>query len=429
MKAHQISDILYYCFTVLISILYFIGIPSVPFHPDESTQIYMSSDVEAFLSSPTDLFWQEHPQDLERQKYRELDAPLTRTLIGLGRLIFGLEALPVDWNWSKDWQQNEQNGALPDQDLLIASRFFVAWLFPFSILLIYQTGKIINARTAGWVAAILFISNPLIWLHTRRAMAESVLVFSIILSVFIFLKFPNRIWISAIPVALAFNSKQTSAGLILCGLIIIALGFNKKKMKEIILSLFLFLIIFGTVSFLFNPFVWSNPFRSVQQALYERQSLILAQINDFGRQNENLVLNTVAKKSGSMIGHLFFVPLQYAETQNNLQNLQNGIIQYGDQWINNNPFFVLQRGLLLFLSFLGFIYLIIMAMRKFPYNHNLMILFLSFFLTAFVLFISIPLAFQRYYVPIIPFLSMLSGFTFSEILILLNRVSNKTIND
>ena len=41
----------------LLTIYYFGGLAQVPFHPDESTQIYMSSDFDQLLSDPLSLTW------------------------------------------------------------------------------------------------------------------------------------------------------------------------------------------------------------------------------------------------------------------------------------------------------------------------------------------------------------------------------------
>ena len=117
----------------LLSILYWSGLQAVPFHPDESTNIFMSGDLSFALKNPGSLFWQpERPIDL-RMHYRLLDPPTSRYLVGIGRSLSGFSALPADWDWSKTWQQNRAAGALPDEGLLTASRRAAALFFPFSL--------------------------------------------------------------------------------------------------------------------------------------------------------------------------------------------------------------------------------------------------------------------------------------------------------
>ena len=109
-----------------LTLAYLAGLAGVPFHPDESTQLFMSSDLNTLFSRPADLFWSTANEQDARQIYRELDAPLARYLIGVGRTIASLPALPVDWDWSKSWEENQTAGALPDARLLLVGRLSVA---------------------------------------------------------------------------------------------------------------------------------------------------------------------------------------------------------------------------------------------------------------------------------------------------------------
>jgi hypothetical protein len=170
-------------FILAASVIYWAGLPAVPFHPDESTQIFMSSDVELFFTRPADLFWREEARDDVRQRYRELDAPLTRYLIGIGRFVLGGQPpLPVDWDWTSSWQANLAAGAYPDADLLLAARLPQALLFPLTLLLLFLTLQAIAPRPAAWLGLFLFAVHGLVLLHTRRAMAEGVLLFTIMLT-------------------------------------------------------------------------------------------------------------------------------------------------------------------------------------------------------------------------------------------------------
>ena len=103
MKTLLSEKILLPVIILALSLAYLGGLASVPFHPDESTQIFMSADIDTLFSNPPDLFWSAAKTQDVRQTYHELDAPLARYLIGFGRKIAGLPALPVDWDWSKSW--------------------------------------------------------------------------------------------------------------------------------------------------------------------------------------------------------------------------------------------------------------------------------------------------------------------------------------
>ena len=172
MKKIRLSrDWFLYLFVLVVTIFYLGGVQSVPFHPDESTAIFMSSDFETFFSKPSSLFWNPNNEQDLRQHYRELDAPLTRYLIGFGRWVTGQPATTNDWNWSASWDSNQQSGALPDPRLLLIARLSVAILFPFDLLLIFDAVRSMGNQLTAWASVILFVLNALILLHTRRAMA------------------------------------------------------------------------------------------------------------------------------------------------------------------------------------------------------------------------------------------------------------------
>ena len=107
------------------------GVPGVPFHPDESTYLYMSRDFDSLFrqGDPAAVTWRaaNQPQDVIR--YRLLDGALAHYLPGLGRLLGGYSlALPHDWDWSASWAGNATLGALPDAGLLNAARWPAATL-------------------------------------------------------------------------------------------------------------------------------------------------------------------------------------------------------------------------------------------------------------------------------------------------------------
>jgi len=163
----------------IITAFHLWGLNLVPFHPDESTYLYMSSDFDQFIESPLSLTWQTNQESNDKQRYRALDAPLTRYLIGLGRSTFGQPALSVDWDWSKSWEENRRAGAFPDSRLLSISRLTITLLLPFSLIFIYLTAHNLAGGSVGLSSAIFLGINALTLTHARRAMAEGALLFSI----------------------------------------------------------------------------------------------------------------------------------------------------------------------------------------------------------------------------------------------------------
>ena len=196
---------------ILFTIFYMSTIADVPFHPDESTYIFMSDDLKTMFTDLQSMFWQPGQVDDLHQHYRKLDPPTSRAIIGISRLITGQPALAADWDWSLTWQENQQAGALPDSGLLTVSRIGIALFYPFSLLFFYLSANKISDRLTAWLAMCFMAGNMLVLLHTRRAMTESFLLFTIILSLYFLVHFREKPWLSAFPIALALNAKLSAA--------------------------------------------------------------------------------------------------------------------------------------------------------------------------------------------------------------------------
>jgi len=292
---------------LLISIFYWSGVSRVPFHPDETTQIYMSSDFELFFQNPLSLAWQPDEPLSSRMQYRLLDAPLTRMAIGLGRFLTRQTALAKDWNWSETWQANQANHALPDAKLLLISRLSTAWVFPLSLLLIFLIGERIGGQPAGWVSMLLFASNALILLHTRRAMAEGFLAFTILLFLKEITNQTSKEWRLGCISALAVCAKQSTVVLFIIGLLYVFI--NHKDMRASIGNRFtkatIFSGIFLALFFFFNPFLWSHPISALQASVNERNNLLSRQIETIAAASPNMALQTYSQRSAGLIARLF----------------------------------------------------------------------------------------------------------------------------
>jgi len=107
---------------IALTTFYYFGLSLVPFHPDESTHIFMSQDTELLFTQPLSLSWEQDQPYSNEIMLRSLGAPLTKYLIGLSRLITNVPQLAADWNWSLSWDDNIAAGAFPSHRLLLTSR-------------------------------------------------------------------------------------------------------------------------------------------------------------------------------------------------------------------------------------------------------------------------------------------------------------------
>src|SRR5438552_9683072 len=159
--------------------LYLSNLGSVPFHPDESTQIYMSRDFDVAVleRNPAALAWTAGQPLTPEMRLRLLDAPMTKYLFGIGRWLRGFTpaASNVDWVWGATWDEN--HAAIPANSLLLAARLPTAVLGALVAVLAFGIGAQLGGAWLGVLAALLVGLDPLLLLHARRAMAESALTF------------------------------------------------------------------------------------------------------------------------------------------------------------------------------------------------------------------------------------------------------------
>jgi hypothetical protein len=420
-----------YFLVIILSIVYFAGVKLVPFHPDESTYIFMSTDFDQFLTRPSDLFWSIDKVNDIRQKYRELDAPIARYLIGLGRMLTGQNALKADWNWSKSWEDNRLAGALPDEGLLLIARLSVSSLFPLSLILLIQITRSIANRRAAWFCVILFSSNALILLHTRRAMAESAEIFTILLFLWAVVKTNQRVWLIGLPAGLAFCSKQSLGILILVGYVwIVWIGIrNKNKSQKILRHIAIYTLIFVGVIFIFNPFLWNDPLSAITAAISARQNLLHRQVTEIGSFNPDQILNNYPLRILSLIAQVFINQPAIAEVGNYLLETNASQIIYFSNPLNQLFRGVISGGIFLTLSIIGFLLNFFEVLnRRIVLNIYSVCLLLSAFLQAIVLIILLPIPWQRYYIALVPFSCIWISYLVDQIITFINS-HNKLIGE
>jgi hypothetical protein len=150
-------------------------------------------------------------------------------------------------------------------------------------------------------------------------------------------------------------------------------------------------------------------------AAANRQALLTAQTSMFTEPNNFWDLDTLPKKVFSMVSQLWITPLQFSETTNYITDLESSISHYKSSFWNNDTFYLIQKGILLVLSSFSLSLGIKMTMRRYPINMRLLLIIGTMLLVGLIMLIFIPLSFQRYYLPIIPFLVLLAGYSIAEI--------------
>ena len=424
MKTLLSEKILLPVIILVLSLAYLGGLAGVPFHPDESTQIFMSADIDTLFSRPADLFWSAARTQDVRQTYHELDAPLARYLIGFGRKIAGLPALPVDWDWSKSWDANQAAGALPGASLLLVARLSVAILFPFSLFFIFKSGQAIGGSLMGWAAMLLLAANPLVLLHTRRAMAESGLIFSISLFLWALARPVKPAWLIAIPAALVFCSKQSAGILALVGVVFLLWkGWqDRHTLSKQLVDVALFSLVFIGVIGLLNPFLWSNPIQAVQAAIRARQNLTGNQVAALGAVRPDMLLGSLPQRLLGLVAQLFITRPAVADIGNYVAQTKSAEAAYFSNPFNQLSSGFIGGGILLILSLTGFCLAAANSIKSRVSSTRLTLLCL---LSTLLIFVSLvwflPIPWQRYYLPLVPFTCLWVAYTVTQAISLIRK--------
>jgi 4-amino-4-deoxy-L-arabinose transferase-like glycosyltransferase len=397
---------------IAISAFYLAGTAAVPFHPDESTFLYMSSEFKRLITEPLSMSWESSVPITPLMRYRMIDAPLTRYLVGFGLTAAELSFPEVDWDWSASWHENLVAGAIPSFELLLFGRMILASLLPMGLILLYLVALKLDGRLLGISAVIIFSTHPLVLLHTRRVMAEGILVFTIILAVFALLLADRHPFLAGLAIALAFNAKHTAGLLLPVGLL--AAGWLSQKtvanFRTIITNLAKFLLGFGLLTLLLNPFLWMQPFSAASSAISQRQGLVDRQVADYENIAPDQVLGSYGLRTAVAIAQVYLAPPVFSEVGNYSEFTRSAEQAYsstiGSQ-LGRSP---VTAGFMLGLTLLGLGTAIRTSFSgASPSRRNSLILLLGFSALFIGMIILIPLAWQRYYLPLIPFISLFAG--------------------
>ncbi|WP_299026094.1 hypothetical protein [uncultured Thermanaerothrix sp.] len=384
----------------------------------------MSQDWTEYLKNPFRLAWQPEVPLSDRMIYRLLDPPLTRYWIGFWLTLTNQPAPLQDWNWSQGWEANLQAGAFPPPTSLFVARLGMTLLLPISLLSIYALGYALRGRRVAWTSLFLAGGHALILLHTRRAMAEGLLLSGSTLTLWLLsLPAPNP-WLLGLSAALAFNAKYTALPLVGLGVLRLGLLDQTKPTytpKARLGAILAFLSAFTLLTLALNPFLWKHPVEALKQAAAARQHLITAQVGDFKVANPLMVAESTSTRLRNMLLQVFFAPPQLSEAANYNQALATSYNSY-----EHNPFHSLLRGktgggLILALTLLGMLALTLDRREALPSSRlSTQVLILGTIFQSGFFLGWLPLSFQRYYILLVPYVVLWTAMGIDSLLKALN---------
>ncbi len=378
----------------------------VPFHPDETTQIYMSADGESFWSNPANLFYSPKTGFSPKMHLRLIDAPFARSMIFLGRKVAGLSILQNDWNWSLSWAYNRTNAAYPDDRLLFISRLMCFAGIPFGLYFFYRTLRIFSSIQISIAGVILLSFSSEFLLHTRRAMAEPWMMSLLMVSLWcVFSKPSKTVWIlSCVSLPALVQTKQLVIPYAIIAGLVIILRTIKYNGTSIGLKVAANLIIISlSLTVLLNPIGWGNPQATILASLAERQAFNQTMFNTLTRAHSGLAMPTLPSRIIGMVSEVFFAPPAYTDGGTFIQDLQPSIPVYQKIILPELFSGMIWGVIFLTLSASGFLIGILNLIRSHhPFKQEIGIL-LIITLSQVLLFLSFfNFAFQRYYILFFP---------------------------
>jgi 4-amino-4-deoxy-L-arabinose transferase-like glycosyltransferase len=402
---------------VLLALYGLVGVGYAPLHGDETTLIYMGRDyfyqfVEGDLSK---VVYAENPDAIQesgatQQQLRLLNGTLPKYLFGWSAFVQGytLDDINDQWDWSLDWAQNEQRGAIPDDALLYGARL-TAWLaWVISVVALFGLTHISIGRLGAYVASAIFVLNPAVLMHGQRAMMDSFMLAGMILVVWAgFYVSKKAHWYGYVALGiaggLALASKHTSLFVLVA--VFGALGLQTLwQYRQQSLRRLLWLVASGalvlSIFYALNPAWWGNPITRAQGVLAERQTLLEGQIATFGGYE------SFGEQVGAWLRQSFMVEPMYYEVDSWVNSSQavEDIGDYTGQWYAGIAPMWLCGIALAILSVMG-LWANIQKLRQGHLSFGILLAWMA--MMVVLTLIVTPLEWQRYYLPMYPVIAWL----------------------
>ncbi len=325
---------------IVLAVFYAWTLMDIPFHPDESTHLYMSKDLSSYFQNPLELAWDGDLPPGEEERIRAIDAPLANYLIGVVRGIFSVPALEADWDWRLSWEENQAAGATPSREQLLFARAALTAVLPFCLWFFYRALSKNLSGTGTLVGTLLLGLHPLLFLHGRRAMSEALLLLGICFFLWAATRDQRNPWLIGFSLGLAVGAKHSAIALLPAGILSVilipGLTQNLKKAGGGLLKLSLVLFI---TTLLLNPFYWKRPLSSLQAGLKARFELTAEQREDYLGPDAGGLKITIP----GLILNIYYLDLQTEEAGNYLSRtnqakqeyLANGLFNWGRDKISS----------------------------------------------------------------------------------------------
>jgi 4-amino-4-deoxy-L-arabinose transferase-like glycosyltransferase len=405
------------------------GYDVVPFHGDESTIIYMSRDYY-YLVKAHDLdsvLYHNPPRDDAEQKLRILNGTVGKMAMGVAWDVAGLSVndLNDQWVWGAPWTWNIDSGHMPGKHLLDAARLSSVLLLVISGWALFGIARLVtHSRIATYAATAIYATTPAVLMNGRRAMFEgSHLAFTLLAVLAAVLVVREQgspakqrrklvLWSAVFGVLSGFAVASKHTALIAIGAAFLAIAadpliwrdagslgqrlrsYNRRRFARFVLIG----VLIGLVFLALNPAWWSDPLGMPGRVLEARRALLRGQIQSYGGYD------SFGARLDGLIDSAFFARPQYYEVDNWRYDIADQIASYDGLWYtgrHGGPVW----GVLLIGLFAAGLIALIPRWR----DDAVWLALIWLVITVGALLVSVPLDWDRYYLPLQPPLALVAG--------------------
>ncbi|MFN8449777.1 MAG: phospholipid carrier-dependent glycosyltransferase [Anaerolineae bacterium] len=416
---------------LLLGAFVFAGLPIATFHGDETYHIYTSTDYNT-------LFIEHRPQDLlvhslwesDSGYQRLMNGGLTRYAIGLTWHLAGMSAadLPTHgYLFGSSYEENAAWGYVPDVDDLTIFRLSSTLFTALSVAVMFLIGRLYGGRPLAYLVSALYTLNPVILLNGRRAMQEGVLLFFGLLTIYIALSIASRReamlpvrwrwWLSLIIAgALALASKYSGFVYLIPAYLAIVLPELLRRSAAtlpLVGGLVLCAVLTLALFFALSPGLWYDPAARIRDVIQGRFDVIQTQVGlDPGAPT------SLTQRAVAIFTQPFMTTVQHYEIAPVAPPDQ--IARYMESPLNGVQFGTIFGGLLTLLAMFGLVVSAVPRLRLNPSRALAAGLYLWLAVNVAALMVN-PLPWQRYYLPLIPVMTLLAGSALLSLIALMRR--------
>ncbi|MGB2962592.1 MAG: glycosyltransferase family 39 protein [Anaerolineales bacterium] len=313
--------------------------------------------------------------------------------------------LSADWIWGLSWEENAAGGALPNRRLLLSSRVITTALLPIALFFLYKAIQNTYSNKTALITVILLGLNPLFLLHGRRAMNEAAALAGICFFLWAISQEKIRPWLVGIAMAAAFNAKQSAIALLPIGIIAVCKPFKiRSDPNSIAKRIVVFGLFFTVITFMLNPFFWKHPLRAALASREITAELQANQLNDYYPRQEDAKKQTIPYQALALFSNLYYSQPSTADVGNYLAEIESQEEQYFKIPLHNLGRSLIPAAVFLILSLSGFMIGALRLKSSGTIMPKPAVLFLlATIIQFFTILFLLPLPWQRYVVPLLPF--------------------------